>query len=131
MSSNRRNFLKALSLLPLAATAKSETVVSETPAIASEFGPKLKSSLNVYSFNSLLRDNKIDLFDVLDFCAEQNFDAVDPTGYYFPGYPDVQVMSSSIVSNERRFYWVWTSAVPVCGTTLPIPMLPVEKPMWR
>jgi sugar phosphate isomerase/epimerase len=89
MRSNRRNFLKALSLLPLATTARSETIVSETSAIASEFGPKLKSSLNVYSFNSLLRDNTIDLFDVLDFCAEHNFDAIDPTGYYFPGYPDV------------------------------------------
>ena len=27
------------------------------------------------------------LFDLLDFCAEQNFDAIDPTGYFFPGYP--------------------------------------------
>jgi sugar phosphate isomerase/epimerase len=89
MRSNRRYFLKALSLLPLATTARSAAASSETYAIASEFGPKLKSSLNVYSFNSLLRDNKIDLFDVLDFCADHNFDAVDPTGYYFPGYPDV------------------------------------------
>jgi len=24
----------------------------------------------------------------LDFCAELDFDAVDPTGYYFPGYPE-------------------------------------------
>jgi sugar phosphate isomerase/epimerase len=31
----------------------------------------------------------MDLFDVLDFCAHHNFDAVDPTGYYFPGYPDI------------------------------------------
>jgi sugar phosphate isomerase/epimerase len=89
MSSNRRNFLKTLSLLPLAATARSETIAAETSAIASDLGPKLKSSLNVYSFNSLLRDGKIDLFDVLDFCAEHNFDAIDPTGYYFPGYPGV------------------------------------------
>jgi sugar phosphate isomerase/epimerase len=28
------------------------------------------------------------LEDVLDFCAELGFDAVDPTGYYFPGYPE-------------------------------------------
>jgi sugar phosphate isomerase/epimerase len=34
-------------------------------------------------------EGKIDLFDVLDFCAEYNFDAIDPTGYYFPGYPEV------------------------------------------
>jgi sugar phosphate isomerase/epimerase len=27
------------------------------------------------------------LEDVFDFCAKLGFDAVDPTGYYFPGYP--------------------------------------------
>jgi len=100
MSSNRRNFLKTLSLLPLATTARSEAVSSETSAIAGEFGPKLKSSLNVYSFNSLLRDNQIDLFDVLDFCAEHNFDAIDPTGYYFPGYPDVP--SDEFINRFKR-----------------------------
>ena len=26
---------------------------------------------------------------VLDFCAEYNFDAIDPTGYYFPNHPTV------------------------------------------
>jgi sugar phosphate isomerase/epimerase len=34
-------------------------------------------------------EKKIDLFDMLDFCVEYNFDAIDPTGYYFPGYPEV------------------------------------------
>ena len=29
------------------------------------------------------------LDDLLDFCAVQGFDAVDLTGYYFPGYPAV------------------------------------------
>ncbi len=52
-------------------------------------GYKFKISLNVYSFNRLLREGKMDLFDVLDFCAAHNFDAIDPTGYYFPGYPKV------------------------------------------
>ena len=28
------------------------------------------------------------LEQVIDFCAELGFDAVDPTGYYFPGYPE-------------------------------------------
>lgn len=51
-------------------------------------GPKLKISLNVYSFNQPLRDGTMDLFDVLDFCARHDFDAIDPTGYYFPGYPE-------------------------------------------
>jgi len=52
-----------------------------------ELSHKLKLSLNLYSFNQLLSDGKIDLFDVLHFCAQYNFDAIDPTGYYFPGYP--------------------------------------------
>ena len=29
------------------------------------------------------------LDDLLDFCAEYNFDGVDLTGYYFPNYPQV------------------------------------------
>jgi sugar phosphate isomerase/epimerase len=51
-------------------------------------GPKLKTSLNVYSFHQLLQDGAIDLFDLLEFCARHDFDAIDPTGYYFSGYPD-------------------------------------------
>jgi len=100
MSSNRRKFLKALSLLPLAATARS---AADTPGAVEDTrrpGPKLKSSLNVYSFNSLLRHNKIDLFDVLDFCAEHDFDAIDPTGYYFPGYPGVP--SNEYINRFKR-----------------------------
>jgi sugar phosphate isomerase/epimerase len=86
---NRRNFLKTLSVLPLAATAKSDPFVSKTSAVDNNFGHKFKISLNVYSFKIPLLDKKIDLFDVLDFCAQYNFDAIDPTGYYFPGYPEV------------------------------------------
>lgn len=62
---------------------------SESHAVSKKVGSKLKLSLNLYSFNALLMEEKIDLFDVLDFCAEYNFDAIAPTGYYFPGYPEV------------------------------------------
>jgi hypothetical protein len=56
-------------------------------------GPRLKTSLNAYSFNKMLSDHLkgtgkgMSLFELLDFCAEHDFDAIDPTGYYFPGYP--------------------------------------------
>ena len=50
-------------------------------------GPKLKISLNVYSFHQLLQEGPTDLFELLEFCARHDFDAIDPTGYYFPGYP--------------------------------------------
>jgi sugar phosphate isomerase/epimerase len=50
---------------------------------------------NAFSFNDLLRNhaqNKtpgMSLFELLDYCAQHDFEAIDPTGYYFPGYPEV------------------------------------------
>ncbi len=49
----------------------------------------LKTSLNSFSFDAELKAGKFNLFQVLDYCNEQKFDAVDLTGYYFPGYPNV------------------------------------------
>jgi len=100
MIANRRNFLKTLSVLPLAATANLDAHASDAASLDRRFGHKFKLSLNVYSFNSLLRDGKIDLFDVLDFCAEYDFDAIDPTGYYFPGYPVVP--SDKFINQFKR-----------------------------
>lgn len=54
-----------------------------------KFPAKLKTSLNAYSFNSPLSKGEMNLDDLLEFCAENQFDAVDLTGYYFPGYPEV------------------------------------------
>jgi sugar phosphate isomerase/epimerase len=59
-------------------------------------GPRLKVSLNAYSFARLLNDHLrgrgkgITLMELLDFCAKHDFDAIDPTGYYFPGYGSVR-----------------------------------------
>src|SRR4051812_7319091 len=91
---SRRNFLKRASLLPLYAAAAG---CSALPALASEpikrvGGCSLKVSLNAYSFAKLLNDQLqsrgpgISLFDLLEFCAKQNFDGLDATGYYLPGY---------------------------------------------
>lgn len=87
--STRRSFIKSGVGVPAALTLVSSSSLSRTQATLSRFSHKFKISLNVYSFNDLLRSGKIDLFDVLGFCAEYNFDAIDPTGYYFPGYPEV------------------------------------------
>lgn len=87
-TSSRRNFMKSMLALPFAASGLN-LLTSETDSPHKTFGHKFKISLNVYSFNQPLREGKIDLFDVLDFCAEHNFDAIDPTGYYFSGYPEV------------------------------------------
>src|SRR5437868_782600 len=80
---NRRTFLKAGSLLPLGVAAIAQKRAA----------PVLKISLNAYSFNKLLNDNirgrgeGVTLMQLVDFCAKYKFDAIDPTGYFFPGYP--------------------------------------------
>jgi sugar phosphate isomerase/epimerase len=79
--------MKSMLALPLVASGISPLMVAND-SVSKKHGYKFKTSLNVYSFNQPLRDGSIDLFDVLEFCAEHNFDAIDPTGYYFPGYPE-------------------------------------------
>jgi sugar phosphate isomerase/epimerase len=99
---NRRDFFARASLLPVGAaltvglsSATTTTSVDAQTPIKRGGGPKLKTSLNAYSFSKTLNDQLkgrakgMSLFDLLDFCAELNFDAVDPTGYFFPGYPKV------------------------------------------
>jgi sugar phosphate isomerase/epimerase len=86
---SRRNFMKSMLAVPIVASGISPLISSSEAAISKKYGHKFKISLNLYSFNTPLLDKKIDLFDVLDFCAKYNFDAIDPTGYYFPGYPAV------------------------------------------
>jgi len=56
----------------------------------------IKLALNAYSFNDMLTGNRqkdkkptLTLPELLDWCAAQNIEAVDLTGYYFPGYPGV------------------------------------------
>ena len=56
----------------------------------------IKLALNAYSFNDMLtgnrqKDNKptLTLPELLDWCATQDINAIDLTGYYFPGYPGV------------------------------------------
>ncbi len=90
----RRNFMKSMLVVPFVASlplvaSGIPTLNSNPTSVSKKYGHKFKLSLNVFSFNALLREGKIDLFDVLDFCAEYNFDAIDPTGYYFPNYPEV------------------------------------------
>lgn len=50
---------------------------------------RFKISLNAYSFNNPLTNKKTTLDEVIGFCAKEGFDAIDITGYYFPGYPGI------------------------------------------
>lgn len=85
---SRRNFLKTLAIAPVLPAMKFPFANPVNEINPDNLLHKFKLSLNVYSFNNPLREEKIDLFDVLDFCAKYNFDAIDPTGYYFPEYPE-------------------------------------------
>lgn len=85
-NTSRRDFLKAIVIAP-AIPAFTSFINSDRMVESSAIQIKFKVSLNLYSFNKLLSDKEVDLFDMLRFCAQHNFDAIDPTGYYFPGYP--------------------------------------------
>lgn len=95
MNCNRRDFLKCASVAAAGAATLSAAAV-ET----------LKPGLNAYSFNKLLNDAirqrgpGITLDGVLDFAAKNKFDAFDPTGYFFPGYP--KVPADSYVNNLKK-----------------------------
>jgi len=104
---NRRDFIKHVSLLPIAASLG----IGGAPLMAQDAikrvgGVKLKLSLNAYSFNNLLAANikapgtGMTLFELLEFCAIHNFDAIDPTGYYFPGYP--KIPTDTFINSFKR-----------------------------
>jgi sugar phosphate isomerase/epimerase len=105
--SSRRNFLKGASLLPIGIVAATTGVsaIAAEPAAKTE-GHPLKISLNAYCFSKSLTapeaGGKPDMtyFEVLEFCAKNNFDAIDPTGYYFPGYP--KVPTDSYINDFKR-----------------------------
>ncbi len=91
----RRSFC-IRALLPLTASAAMPWAIARAgkTSIKRAGGSHLRISLNAFSFDKMLRANAkdssqgVDLFQVCDFCAKLNIDAVDLTGYYFPGYPD-------------------------------------------
>lgn len=78
---HRRNFLKSAAAMPLGAGLG--IAASRAP---SRPGP-LKLSCNLYSFNGPLVSGSMTLDEVLEFCSDLGFHAVDPTAYYIPGYP--------------------------------------------
>jgi sugar phosphate isomerase/epimerase len=72
---------------PQCALAAGDSITRRNP------GPKLKLSLNAWSYYVQLNQHLkgqgggMSLLDLLEECARLDFDAVDPTGYFFPGYP--------------------------------------------
>jgi sugar phosphate isomerase/epimerase len=87
----RRKFLKILAVLPVfnSVGAFSGRYIDVSDQVNKPGSHSLKISLNAYSFNEPLSKGTMTLDDLLDFCSQHFFDAVDLTGYYFPGYPAV------------------------------------------
>jgi sugar phosphate isomerase/epimerase len=103
---DRRNFLTRAAGMAAAAATHAEAAVVRTP------GVKLKLGLNAYSFDKPLRDGSMTLADAVRFCAEQGVDALDATGYYFPGYPAVPTDEN--IYNLKRIAFV--NGVAISGT---------------
>ena len=106
---NRRKFLGRSTILPLLAASAMSLESQPAPAaepIKRAGGPRLKISLNAYSFSKALNDGLagrsqgMTLLELLDFCAKHDFDAIDPTGYFFPAYP--KVPADEYINNFKR-----------------------------
>lgn len=105
----RRDFLKTSALLPLTAslTLPTATCAAITPP-ARVGGPNLKLSLNAYSFAKLLNDRLlgrgegISLEQLAEFCAKHNFDGIDITAYYFPGFRDRKPPDDRTIFEVKR-----------------------------
>lgn len=106
ISRGRRALLQAAVLLPAAPLARA-AVADPRPRRA-----KIKISCNLYSFNAPLRSGAMSLDEVVDFCAELGFDAVDPTGYYLAGHPEPPADAYLNALKRRAFL----SGLDVSGT---------------
>lgn len=107
----RRTFLKSASLLSVASLTGftgadlAQAAIAPVPRVGA---PKLKISLNAYSFARLLnnhvmkRGEGLSLLELCEFCARHDFDGIDATGYYFPGYRDRQLPTDLFVYELKR-----------------------------
>ncbi len=84
MTISRRAWLAALT-----ATAATTAGTRARASVVPGFPSRIKTSCNLYSFNGPLTRGEMSLEQVIEYCAQIGFDAVDPTGYYFTGYPAV------------------------------------------
>jgi sugar phosphate isomerase/epimerase len=106
---HRRIFLKRSLGLAVASAGVSAGAQGK---VAREAGSRIKLGLNSYSFNRPLVDGAMTLADVVHYCAEHGIDALDATGYYFPGYP--KVPSDDYIYNLKRTAFL--NGVTISGT---------------
>lgn len=98
---DRRQFVQSVSVLSAASLlGLFPQLRAEAQPVKRVGGSHLKTSLNAYSFDQLLKSHLkdssqgMDLCALCDFAARQGFDAVDLTAYYFPEYPNVPTAAS-------------------------------------
>jgi sugar phosphate isomerase/epimerase len=108
---DRRRFLMGSASLA-ALTSLPSTSFAGTETVAREAGVKLKLGLNAFSFDGPLRQGAMTLEDAVHFCAQQKVDALDATGYYFPGYP--KAPTDEYIYNLKRVAFV--NGVAISGT---------------
>jgi len=96
----RRGFLGTVAAFPLATV---RAMADAPPARPGPLAPRIKLSCNLFSFDEPLRAGTMTLEATLDFCADLEFDAIDPTGYYFPGYPQAPPDSYVYAIKKRAF----------------------------
>ena len=102
----RRHFLAG------SATLAAATALPAEAKVVREAGVRLKLGLNAYSFDKPLMNGAMTLADAVHFCAQHNVDALDATGYYFPGYP--KAPSDEAIYSLKRTAFV--NGVAICGT---------------
>jgi sugar phosphate isomerase/epimerase len=118
----RREFLRGASAVSFGAAAAMGLAAgpaeAELQPVPREGSSRLKVSVNAFSFSRLLNDKikrgkgGIDLFDLVDFCAKNNVDGFDPTGYFFPGFPAAP--ADDYLYNLKRH--AFESGVGISGT---------------
>ncbi len=89
MEYSRRKSLKFLAALPFLSNGVLASGNHHKETGSPNLIRKPKISLNLFSFNQGLQEGTIQLDEVVQFCSDQGYLAIDPTAYYFPGYPEV------------------------------------------
>jgi len=108
----RRHFIQFAAVGIPAAFLPVGKIIAGSSEKASLLPPKVKISLNAYSFNKPLMAGEMNICDMLDFAAATGFEGVDITGYYFPGYPTVP--SDEYIYHVKRH--AFKLGIEICGT---------------
>lgn len=96
---SRRSFLKTsiavgFSLAAFETLAPSSALAIEP--IKRKGAPRLRLSLAAYSFRDFFKSKdpakQLDLFQFVDYCADQGLDAAEITAYYFPENPNTDYL---------------------------------------